>query len=61
MEWYVTISIGLSLLLGLFLLGLPIFLAFFVVIVGGVTLTLGPRAYGMVVNSVYESATTNLL
>ena len=58
MEWYVTISIGLSLLLGLFLLGLPIFLAFFVVIVGGVTLTLGPRAYGMVVNSVYESATT---
>ena len=59
MEWYWTLTIGISILLLLFLTGAPIFLAFFIIISGGVFMLLGGgAAFGMVANSVYETATT---
>lgn len=58
MEWYTTLGIGLFILVLLFLTGAPIFLAFLIIIVSGVVLLLGDAAFGMVINSVYETATT---
>ena len=59
MEWYWTLTIGIAILVALFLTGAPIFLAFFIIISGGVFLLLGGgAAFGMVTNSVYETATT---
>lgn len=58
MEWWVVLVAGLSILVVLFLTGAPIFLAFLVMIVSGVVVTLGDAAFGMVVNSIYATATT---
>jgi tripartite ATP-independent transporter DctM subunit len=38
--------------------GAPIFLAFLIIIVSGVVILLGNSAFGMVVNSIYETGTT---
>lgn len=57
-EWYWILTIGITLLVALFLTGAPIFLAFFIIIVSGVVFLLGDAAFGMVANSIYETATT---
>lgn len=61
MEWWLTLAIAGTLLLGLFFSGVPIFLAFLLINVGGVLLFLGPNAFGMVVNSVFDTTTTGTL
>ncbi|WP_416898663.1 MAG: TRAP transporter large permease [Minwuia sp.] len=61
MEWWVTLLIAGGLLLGLFFSGIPIFLAFLLINVGGVVVFLGPNAFGMVVNSVFDTTTTATL
>lgn len=61
MEWWATLSIGLAILVALFLTGAPIFLAFLVMIVSGVAFTLGDAGFGMVVNSMYATGTTAAL
>ncbi len=61
MEWWATLLIAAGLLLGLFFSGMPIFLAFLVINVGGVLVFLGPNAFGMVVNSVFDTTTTGTL
>ncbi|MFC6856400.1 TRAP transporter large permease subunit [Marivibrio halodurans] len=61
MEWWVTLGGTLALLLGLFLTGVPIFVAFLIVNVGGVLLLMGPSGFGMFTNSVFETATTSSL
>ena len=58
MEWWVTLLAGLAILVAIFLTGAPIFLAFLIIIISGVVLMLGDAAFGMVVNSMYETATT---
>jgi len=58
MEWYWTLTIGIFLLVALFMTGAPIFLAFLIIIVSGVVMLLGNSAFGMVVNSIYETGTT---
>lgn len=58
MEWYETLGIGLVILVGLFMTGAPIFVAFLIIIVSGVVMLLGDAAFGMVVNSMYDTATT---
>ena len=58
MEWWVTLSVGITILVALFVTGAPIFLAFLIIIVSGVVFTLGGAAFGMIVNSVYETTTT---
>ncbi len=55
MEWWSVLSIGLTLLLALFLTGMPIFLAFLAMIVTGVMVMMGPAGFGMVVNSLYTT------
>ena len=56
-----TLLVAGSLLLGLFFAGVPIFLAFLVINVGGVIAFLGPNAFSMVVNSVFDTTTTGTL
>jgi len=53
--------LGVSLLLGLMALGLPVFIAFLLVNLAGVALILGPAGYGMFINSIYDTATTGSL
>ena len=50
-----------GLLLGLFLAGVPIFLAFLALNTAGVALFMGPQAFGMVANSLFTTATTSTL
>jgi len=61
MEWWVTLSAGIALLLVIFMTGAPIFLAFLIIIVSGVLVTLGDAAFGMIANSIYETSTTAAL
>lgn len=55
MEWYVSLTIALGVLLALMMTGLPVFAVFLVANVVGVLLTIGPAAFGMVSNSIYET------
>jgi len=61
MEWWMTLGIAGMLLLALFFSAMPIFLAFLVINVVGVVTFLGPGAFGMVVNSVFNTTTTGTL
>jgi tripartite ATP-independent transporter DctM subunit len=60
-EWWVILTAGLAILVALFMTGAPVFLAFLVMIVCGVAFTLGGAAFGMVVNSIYETGSTAAL
>jgi len=57
-DWYIPLSIGLGALVVLFMTGMPIFLGFLIVIISGVVYLLGPAGFGMVVSSMYDTATT---
>lgn len=61
MAWYFTLAIGLAILVALFMTGAPIFLAFLIIIVSGVLFVLGDAGFGMVINSIYQTATTGSL
>lgn len=50
-----------GLLLGLFVAGVPVFLAFLALNTAGVALFMGPQAFGMVANSIFTTATTGTL
>ncbi len=58
MEWWAVLSAGIAMLVVLFLLGLPIFVAFLIMILSGVAFILGTGGFGMVINSMYATATT---
>ena len=58
MEWWAILTIGLTLLVALFLTTEPIFLAFLIIIISGVVFMLGDAAFGMVVNSMFQTGTT---
>lgn len=61
MSWYLTLSVGITLMLTLLLLGVPIFAAFLILNVAGVLLMLGPSGFGMFANSIYTTATLESL
>ena len=61
MEWWFILAIAGTLLLALFASGMPIFLAFLAINVAGVLAFLGPSAFSMVVNSVFDTTTTGTL
>ena len=61
MEWWLILIIGITLLVAVFLTGAPIFLAFMIIIISGVVVILGDAAFGMVVNSMFETGTTAAL
>ncbi len=58
LDWYIPLSVGLALLVALFMTGMPIFLGFLVVIVSGVFYLMGPAGFGMVIASMYDTGTT---
>lgn len=61
MEWYISLSIALALLMGLFALGVPIFIAFLTVNVLGTFWLMGSAGFGMFANSVYSTVTSETL
>lgn len=61
MEWWITLSGALTLLLVMFLTGLPIFTAFLIINVTGVILLMGPSGFGLFTNSIFQTATTSSL
>ena len=61
MEWWVILSVGLMVLLSLFMSGLPIYLCFLVINVVGVLLTFGQAGFGMFINSILESTSSESL
>ena len=58
LEWWVILTVGLTILLGLFFSGLPIFVAFLIINVIGILLFFGQAGFGMFANSLFD--TTNM-
>jgi tripartite ATP-independent transporter DctM subunit len=56
--WPLFLTAFLGLLLLLMALGVPVFVAFLMINVGGVLYLLGPAGFGLFANSVYETATS---
>ncbi len=61
MDWAVTLTLSIIVLLLLFATGLPIFIAFLVVNVLGVFLLMGTTGFGMFANSLYNTITQESL
>ncbi|BCA79966.1 TRAP transporter large permease subunit [Desulfuromonas sp. AOP6] len=61
MDWGVTLSIAIVVLLSLFAIGMPVFVAFLVVNVIGVFLLFGSSGFGMFANSIYQTITQESL
>jgi tripartite ATP-independent transporter DctM subunit len=61
MEWGVILSLAIVVLLVLFATGMPVFVAFLVVNVGGVVLLFGTTGFGMFTNSLYNTVTQESL
>ena len=61
MTWVVALSGGMALLLTLFALGVPIFVAFVLLNVIGVFLFFGAAGFGLFANSIYATATIGAL
>ncbi|MDW7646127.1 MAG: TRAP transporter large permease subunit [Desulfuromonadales bacterium] len=61
MDWGVTLSIAIVVLLTLFAIGMPVFVAFLVVNVAGVFLLFGSSGFGMFANSIYQTITQESL
>jgi tripartite ATP-independent transporter DctM subunit len=55
------VAAAAGLLVALFLLGAPVFLSFLIVNGAGVAMLLGERGFGLVVNSIFSTATTGTL
>ncbi len=61
MTWWMILSGGISMLLVLLLLGIPIFVAFLIMNAAGVLYLLGPSGFGMFANSIYTTGTIEAL
>ena len=61
MTWAATLSLSIAVLLFLFATGMPVFIAFLVVNVGGVALLFGSSGFGMFANSLYNTVTQETL
>jgi tripartite ATP-independent transporter DctM subunit len=61
MTWWVALSSGIGLLLGLLFLGIPVFVAFLILNVAGILVLMGPAGFGLFANSIYATATTTAL
>jgi tripartite ATP-independent transporter DctM subunit len=57
MTWSVILVGGLSLLLAAFLTGMPIFVAFLAINTAGILVVFGERGFGLIANSIFDSAT----
>ncbi len=58
LDWWISITVFIVLLIGILMTGAPLFVGFLIVIVLGVLYLLGDAGFGMIVNSMYETANT---
>jgi tripartite ATP-independent transporter DctM subunit len=56
MSWWVVLTGGVSMLLGLLFLGIPIFVSFLILNVAGLLYLIGPHGFGMFANSIFTTA-----
>lgn len=56
MTWWMVLTGGVALLLGLLMLGIPIFVSFLLLNVAGLLYLVGPHGFGMFANSIYTTA-----
>jgi len=61
MEWYISLSLGLIFLFVLFLTGAPIFVAFLIVVLIGISTIIGTAGFPLLANSLLETTTTGSL
>lgn len=61
MEWYTTLGLATALLMGLFALGVPVFVAFLTINVAGTLWLMGTAGFGLFANSVYDTVTSETL
>jgi tripartite ATP-independent transporter DctM subunit len=61
MTWWIALSGGIGLLLGLLALGIPVFVAFLILNVAGILVLMGPAGFGLFANSIFTTATTTAL
>jgi tripartite ATP-independent transporter DctM subunit len=61
MTWWVALSGGVALLLTLFVLNVPIFVAFLTLNILGVFVLFGPSGFGLFANSIYSTAVSGAL
>lgn len=61
MDWSIQLGFGFAILLTLFMSGLPVFAAFFLINAIGTVIVIGPAGFGMFANSVFDTATTKPL
>lgn len=61
MEWGVILTLAIAVLLLLFATGMPVFIAFLVVNIGGVLILFGSTGFGMFTNSLYNTVTQESL
>ncbi|MEJ8569980.1 TRAP transporter large permease [Microbaculum marinum] len=61
MDWWMTLLLGMAVLLTLLFVGMPIFVAFLILNVAGVFWLIGPSGFGMFANSIYTTASTGSL
>jgi tripartite ATP-independent transporter DctM subunit len=61
MTWWIALSGGIGLLVGLLLLGIPVFVAFLILNVTGILVLMGPAGFGLFANSIFTTATITAL
>jgi tripartite ATP-independent transporter DctM subunit len=61
MDWLLSLSVGLGLLMVVLLAGMPIFLGFLALNLAGVLFFFGPSGFGLFINSVTDTATSGSL
>ncbi|WP_054030138.1 TRAP transporter large permease [Desulfatitalea tepidiphila] len=61
MDWVGSLSGAVVIMLGLFFIGLPVFLTFLVINIIGVFMLMGTSGFGMFANSIYQSVTQTSL
>jgi tripartite ATP-independent transporter DctM subunit len=55
MEWWIALSLGLGLLIGSLLIGLPVFVGFLLVNLAGLMFYFGPRGFTLFSNSIFDT------
>ncbi len=61
MSWDVALAGGVALLIGLLIIGVPIFVSFLILNITGVLVLFGDAGFGLLANSIYSSATYGAL
>ena len=61
MDWTVSLSLAIFIMLGLFFVGTPVFVAFLIINLVGVFWLFGSSGYGLFANSIYQTVTAGSL